>query len=354
MTVDISRVLSVISLAIVLAPPEVQAPGPIGRATAVKRYKEGLTNAQSLRAELLLLGYSQSQADQSLTQADLERDYDTWSDRIAALKAAYLDGRVPDEQLLALLLELVPDAVKSQALADLWLELKLPKVAAPKAAAIPTLSVAQLLAAYTAGVLTAAALAAELAERQYSPEDAALLVDTATARLPRPTQAEAAAIPLADLRALLALGKVTAAAFRAELVRRKYAPADADLMLGLEQARIAARIAPPDLKMLPLADLKALYALDQIGEAVFRTELARQQFSAAAIEQEVALANVRKLPRPAPVHELTEAQLSALYILGEITALDLRDELIARNYSPQAADGVLAIARSRLAAAGLP
>ncbi len=348
---DISRILSTISQAIVLAPPEVQPPAPTGRAVAIKRYAAGQTDARGLRAELLRLGYSEAQAAQAQTDAELERGYGVWSDLLAAIRERYMDGRLGDDEMLGLLYQQIVDPGQAEAQAELWRQVKLPKLAPPKAAEIPTLSVAQLLAAYGAGVLSAAALEAGLTDRLYSPADIVILVDTAAAKLPKPKPAEYQPIALADLRALLALGKITAAAFRAELVRRQYAPADADLMLSLEQARIASRLAPPDLKMLPLADLRALYALDQISSAVFQAQLQRLGYEALAVAGEIALADVRKLPSPAPVHELAEGQLVALYVLGEITESNLMAELRIRNYSPDAINGVVLLARSRLAVA---
>ncbi|MDP2955465.1 MAG: hypothetical protein Q8N53_03520, partial [Longimicrobiales bacterium] len=97
--VDVAPILSFLARRIVGAPPTVEALGPTGRGTIVKRLREGLILEPQARRELAELGYSPLQADQALVLARLERESDDFADRLTALGEAYNKDIVTIEEL---------------------------------------------------------------------------------------------------------------------------------------------------------------------------------------------------------------------------------------------------------------
>lgn len=110
---QVSAIISLISQRIVLAPPQLEAPRGVGRGTAIKRYKEGLTTGITFRREMESLGYPQAEIDKALVQADLERDYDLFTDRLSSVKSAFAKGVISDAEMQTLVTELIPDAAKA-------------------------------------------------------------------------------------------------------------------------------------------------------------------------------------------------------------------------------------------------
>lgn len=124
----VGRIISLVAQRVVTAPPEVQETRGVGKAVVIRRYKEGLILEPGAREELITLGYSLSEIEQTLVQARLEREYDIWADKVAALKSAYLKGYVLEGELLTELDELIPDTSHARAIAESWLFQKAKKV----------------------------------------------------------------------------------------------------------------------------------------------------------------------------------------------------------------------------------
>lgn len=304
MAVEIGSAISLLSQRIVAAPPSVEPPGPIGAGTIVKRYREGLILEPQARLELASLGYAPLRISQEIIVAQLEREFDDFADRLDAVEQAFNKDIISEAEMKMQVLTLLPDQAKALLVVQLLDYKKRPKPKAVTAEEAPTLSVAKLIAAWKAGVLSRPDLARELAERGYSAEDVEIMIRTEEAKLPKPKPAALKLISLADLRAMLAAGIILPQEFRAELVERTYSPEDADRILGLELARQAARIptpTPEEFKRLPLGDVKALFSLGVISEADFRGELAERGYSPGDIDAEVALLLAKMAPTPAPV-----------------------------------------------------
>lgn len=243
MAVDIGPVLSLVSQRIILAPSSVSDVTPAGKTTPQKRYREGMINEGQFRQEMTSLGYSGPAIDQALIQSTLERQYDLYTDKLAALQVGYDKDLINYDQLRVQVLEVVPDQPKALQLLELWDFRKRP---APKTVTpdkIPTLTVTQLLSAWKAGVLLEAELTAELLERNYSGEDAAILIATEIAKMEKPTAAKQKALTLTELKAALSWAMITPAEFLAELVSRGYSQEDAELIVGIEVNKILARSA---------------------------------------------------------------------------------------------------------------
>lgn len=303
MAADIAPLLSLLSQRLVPSPGQVSPPSPIGRGTVVRRFREGFILEVQARAELASLGYAPPDVERALVLAELERQYDITFDRLAVVREAYAKDIISHEDLKALLLELVPDQVKALVLLDLYDFRKRPRPRAVATAQAPTLTVARLTAAFRAGLLAREDLAQELAERGYSPADVDILVATEEARLEPPTTAQARQLTLGDLRAMYDLGVISAADFARHLRDRGFGVEDVDALLALQEARQTARTAPPGpeaVRDLSVADLKAMYTLGIITEADLRGELLARGFRAEDVGRQVALIQERSRPRPAP------------------------------------------------------
>ena len=302
MAVDIGPTLSLIARRIVPAETTVAEATPQGQATAIKRYKDGLDPLTQFLSNMQRLGYPGPRIMHAQDQAQMEREYDLWQLRQAAIKENYMDGRLSDEAMKSLVLGLFADQEIALATVELWRFIRAPKVEKAAPEKIPELSVAQLTAAFLANALTEAQLRAELAERRYTKADIDTLVATERDKLPKPTVAKQALLSLSDLRALFDLGQLTAAEFRAQLLPpyRDYTPQDADYLVRLQQARQRAKMPkPPTLKELPLADIKAQLTLGVITPEEFYTELLSRNYSATDAENETLLILAKMEPKPA-------------------------------------------------------
>ena len=243
MTVEVGPIISFLAQRIVLAPSQVDPPSPLARGTPVKRFREGLLTEATFRAEMAALGWSPTDIDRSLVQARLERAFDDFQDRLAALEDAYNKDIITLAELQVQLLALIPDQAKALVVLDRMDFAKRPKPKPLAAPEVPTLTVGRLLAAFKAGVLAEPGLRSELAERGYEPVDIDIMLATEAARLPKPKAPALRQLSLGDLRAMLATGILTPEEFRAELLGRGYSPEDADNLLALELSRIMARAA---------------------------------------------------------------------------------------------------------------
>lgn len=240
---EVGPIIAFLSQKIVLAPSQVEVPAPLARGTPVKRFREGLLTEATFRGEMATLGWSPIDIERSLVQAQLERAFDDFQDRLNTLEDAFNKDLVTFEDLKVRLLELIPDQAKALVVLDRMDFAKRPKPKPVAPEEPPTLTVGRLLAAFKAGVLPEPGLRSELAERGYTPEDIDIMIATETARLPKPKAPALRLISLGDLKAMLALGVLTPEEFRAELIERKYSPEDADALLGLELIKAQARAA---------------------------------------------------------------------------------------------------------------
>lgn len=245
MAVEVGPIISFLAQRIVVAPPEVEAPRPTARATPVKRYREGLLTEPAFRAEMMSLGWGAQDIERSLVQAKLERDFDIFQDRLRRLEEAFQKDIITYEEMKSQVLALVPDQPKALILVDLFDFSKRPKPKLLTPEEPPTLTVAKLLSAFAAGILSEPALRSELTERGFTPEDTSLLVATEKARLPKPKPPTMKTLSLAELRAMLSLGIISPEEFLAELLERQYSQEDASNLLALEMARITARTPAP-------------------------------------------------------------------------------------------------------------
>lgn len=241
MAVDVRSAISLISQRIVLAPGQVETPSPFGRGTVEKRYREGLIDEAQFRTELARLGYIGATIDRSLAVAKLEHQYDDFSDRLTALETALTNGVVTLAEAKLQLLDLVPDQAKALLIYQIWVYKMSPKPKTMTPDEAPTLTVAKLLSAYSAGVLGEAQLRAELAAREYTPADIDLLIATEQAGMAKPTAAKQKLLTLAQLNAMLAAGIMTTDEYVAELLARGYSEDDTARLLGLELIKINAR-----------------------------------------------------------------------------------------------------------------
>ena len=302
MAVDISRALSLISQRIVFVPNQVEVPSPLGRSTAIKRFREGLTTEPLFRQELELLGYGPGEIERAFSLARLERQFDLFEDRLATLREAYEKDIISFAEMKHQVITLIPDTEKALILVELYDFRKrpMPKPLLPEEP--QTLTVGRILAAYKAGVITEVVLRAEMKERLYSPEDIDILVATETARLPKPKIEKRKEIALGDLRALFDLGVLSPQEFKDELIERKFSDEDAALMVTLQQARQVARMTKPkpvELAALPLGDLKAMFVLGIISEEELRAELVERKYSAEDIDREIELLLTKIKPQAA-------------------------------------------------------
>lgn len=303
MVANIGPTLSLIAQRIVPAQPTVAEVSPQGQATVIKRYKDGLIPLAQFLTEMLRLGYPGPRIMHAQDQAQLDREYDLWQLRLAAVKENYMDDRLTDEAMKYQLLQLIPDQEIALATVALWRYIKAPKVEMPPPEKIVELTVGQLLAGFLAGALTEAQLRAELAARRYTPTDIAILVATEKAKEPKPTPIKQAQLSLADLRALFDLGQITQGEFRAQLLLRLYTEQDADRIINLQLARQRAKVLKPtvaQVKEIPLADLKAQLTLGVITPEEFYLELLDRHYSETAAENETLLLLAKMEPSPAP------------------------------------------------------
>ena len=303
MAVEVGPIISFLALRIVLAPSEVDVPRPTARATPVKRFREGLITEVTFRLELRSLGWTDPEIDRSLVQARLERDFDDFQDRLAALEDAFNKDLITFAEMKAQLLALIPDPAKALIVVDRLDFAKRPKPKPLTPEEPPTLTVGRLLAAFKAGIFTREALGEELAERGYSPADVELMIRTEEARLPKPKEAARKLLALGDLRAMFDLGVLTEEEFRTELISRTYTPEDAERIVNLQLARQRARLPKPkpeEFAALPLGDLKAMFSLGIITEEELRLELSNRNFSPEDVEREVALLLEKMGAAPVP------------------------------------------------------
>lgn len=115
-------------------------------------------------------------------------------------------------------------------------------------------------------------------------------------------------------------------------------------------------LTPPEVPTLTVGKLLSAFAALVLPEAELRAELARRLFSPEDIDLLVAteIANLPK-PKPAERAKLTLADLRALLALGILTPEEFLTELIARKYSQQDAEALMALEMSKaLARAELP
>ena len=245
MAVEVGPVISFLAQRIVPAPPQVEVPGPTARTTPIKRYREGLLTEASFRAEMASLGWSPTDIDRSLVQARLERDFDNFQDRLAIIKDQFAKDILSFAEMKVQVLALIPDQAKALLTVDLLDFEKRPKPKAVAPEEAPTLTVAKLLSAFAAGVLAEPALRAELAERGFTPEDINLLVAIERARLPKPKPPTMKTLSLSELRAMLSLGIITPQEFSSELLERGYSSEDTERLLTLELSRLLARTPSP-------------------------------------------------------------------------------------------------------------
>lgn len=243
MAVDIAPILSLISQRIVAAPSSVDAPTAAGKTICLTRYREALDTELELRANLQRLGYTSPVIDHAVLEAQLARGFDLFSDHLSALREAYNKEIISYPELKTQLLTLVKDQAKALELLELWDYLKMPKPSAVTPDKVASLTVAQLLASYTAGALTRDDLVAELTERKYDAGDIAILIRTEETRAAKPSAAKRPTLTIADLNALYALGAITADDLRAELIAREYSPEDADAKVLIQVSKQMARLA---------------------------------------------------------------------------------------------------------------
>jgi len=176
-------IIALISQRMAALPGQAQAVGAAGKTVAIRRYREGQTDAASFRADMVRLGYSDGEITQTLVQANLEREYDTYTDRLATVKEAFAKRQITDAEMVALMLDLVVDDDKRDTLITLWRFQASPKAAAATAAAPKQLTEAKLAAAWKEGIITTEEWFDELVERGYTQEDAKILIDTEIAKL---------------------------------------------------------------------------------------------------------------------------------------------------------------------------
>jgi hypothetical protein len=343
MTVEVRQAISLISQRIVLAPAQVEAPSPFGRGTIEKRFREGLITEAQFRQEMQSLGYIGATIDRSLAIAKLEHEFDNFQDLLTAVETAYDKDIFTPAEAKHHVLMLVPDQGKALLLFNLmdWKKRPKPKALTPEEP--PTLTVAKLLSAFSAGVLGEAQLRAELATRLYSPADIELLIATEIAHLPKPTAAQVKKLTLAELKAALAMGLMSPAEFTAELIRRKYSQSDAQLLLGMEMIKISERpVVPPPT--LTVSQLLSSFIAGTLSEPLLRSEMTERGYSEEDIVLLVSTAGAR-LPKPTVVERtlLTLAQLNALLAVGIITTDEFVAELLARNYSEEDAARLLGL-----------
>ena len=89
-----------------------------GRAAPRRRYREGISTENMLRAELEMLGYSGPQIDRQTILADIERDTELRLDTLGAYRAGLRTGRISevDFRVRAAILGVLPDFI------DLYVE----------------------------------------------------------------------------------------------------------------------------------------------------------------------------------------------------------------------------------------
>jgi hypothetical protein len=241
MTVDVRQAISLVSQRIVLAPGQVEAPSPFGRGTVEKRFREGLITEAQFRTEMTGLGYIGATIDRSLAVAKLEHEFDNFQDRLTAIETALAQGAITLADAKLQILDLVPDQSKALLIYQIWVYKLTPKPKAVTPDEAPTLTVAKLLSAFSAGVLGESALRAELEARLYSPEDIGYLIAIEKAAVAKPKPIEQKLLTIAQLNAMLAAGIMTPAEFITQLLDRNYSQENAARLLGLEMIKINAR-----------------------------------------------------------------------------------------------------------------
>lgn len=243
----IGPILSRIAQRIVVAPPTVDPPSPRGGATSLRRFREGILVEAQLRRELATDGYGPADIERLVNQARLEREFDDFSDRLAVIEDAFNKDRLTDPEMEVQVRDLIVDPPKAALVVERLRFAKLPKPKAIEPPRIPTLTTAQVLAAWAAELLTLDQAREELLARNYSAFDAAVLLALQASRKPAPKPPVRKQLSTAELNAMLPLGLVTPEDYIAELISRGYTPNDAQALLGLQVARALARApaAPP-------------------------------------------------------------------------------------------------------------
>lgn len=237
----VGPILARIALRIVEAPSQVDVPRPVGGSVSIRRFREGLLEEPGLRLELATDGYGPADIERLVHQAILEREFDDFSDRLSVIEDAYAKDVLTDPEMEVQVRELIVDAPKAAIVVERLRFAQLPKPAAPTPERVPTLTTAQVLAAWAAGLIPLERAVTELTERNYSEFDIAVLLALEQAKKPKPKAAAQKELSIAELNAMLPLGLVTAKEYIAELVSRGYTPDDALALLGLQAARALAR-----------------------------------------------------------------------------------------------------------------
>jgi len=176
-------IIALISQRMAALPGQAQAVGASGKTVAVRRYREGQTDAAGFRTDMRLLGYSEGEVTQTLVQAQLEREYDVFTDTLAVIREAYMKGAFSDAEMARLVLDLVVDDQKATTLIALYKFQRTPKRAAEAPPTPKLLSEAKLVAAWKEGIITTEQWFEELVDRSYSQEDAKILIETELAKL---------------------------------------------------------------------------------------------------------------------------------------------------------------------------
>jgi len=161
------------------------------KAALINRFVKGDLSETEFSQELSRIGLQQNRIAIEVTKANATKLKTVKEETALTSKPlteakysrAFKVGLIPEAEYRADLaaLKFSPEDI------DLLVELNTPEKPAPEE--IPALTLGELKAAFRAGVLTDAELAAELDARRYSPEDIAIIIETERAKI-KPTVGE--------------------------------------------------------------------------------------------------------------------------------------------------------------------
>ncbi len=266
----VGPILSLISQRLVSAPPQISAPKPTGVAQTQRRYALGLIDEAQMLSELAADGVSPADLNRLRYQAVLQRELDNWTDRLAVITASYDKDLISDAEMQVRVHEFVADAGKAALLIDQLRVAHTPKPQAPKAATVPTLTVAQLMSAWAAQLLTEDQVRTELARRGYAALDIDVLLALQAGKAPVAKPAAAKSLTIAELNAMLPLGLIDPADYLAELVSRGYSPGDAQALLGLQAAKATSALEIGQTVVVKEGVILAVEAFEGTDETMLR------------------------------------------------------------------------------------
>ena len=218
------------------------------RTTALSLYTSGYLTADALKTRLTQLGYDADYVELWRQKADAEYRLNLNQLREQYLAEAYSKDQFPESIYRFHLVGLGIDPVKVNVIVDLA---NARKYTIPKPEAVPELSVGQLFEARDKGGLTTDQVRAELVSRGWETVDINALVVSYS---PDP-----ATLTTAQLLAAWKAGVMTESALRSALAGRLYQPAAIDLLIATERAGIKPPT-PKEQKTLTLSQLNALVA----------------------------------------------------------------------------------------------